>query len=122
MRMIIWIMSIAITLTTTAVLFMNQSSFGRIPRGERLERIRQSPNYKDGEFKNLHETQLMTSGKGRFRSMWGFIFKKKEGLRPLQDIAVVKTELRKIASDKDALVWFGHSSYLYTIRWKANIS
>lgn len=116
--MIIWIMSIAITLTTTAVLFMNQSSFGRIPRGERLERIRQSPNYKDGEFKNLHETQLMTSGKGRFRSMWDFIFKKKEGLRPLQDIAVIKTELRKIASDKDALVWFGHSSYLIQLDGK----
>lgn len=116
--MIIWIISIAIALTTTAVLFMNQSSFGRIPKGERLERIKHSPNYKDGEFKNLHETQLMASGKGKLRSMWDFIFKKKEGLRPLQDIAVIKTELRKIAPDKAALVWFGHSSYFIQLDGK----
>ena len=30
--------------------FVNQPSFGRAPQGERLERIKKSPHYKDGEF------------------------------------------------------------------------
>lgn len=33
--------------------FVNQPSFGRAPQGERLERIKKSPHYKDGEFRNL---------------------------------------------------------------------
>ena len=36
--------------------FVNQPSFGRAPQGERLERIKKSPHYKDGEFRNLHST------------------------------------------------------------------
>lgn len=45
--------------------FVNQPSFGRAPQGERLERIKKSPHYKDGEFRNLHSTMMMTSQKGR---------------------------------------------------------
>ena len=30
--------------------FVNQPSFGRAPQGERLERIKKSPHYKDGDF------------------------------------------------------------------------
>lgn len=41
--------------------FVNQPSFGRAPQGERLERIKKSPHYKDGEFRNLHSTMMMTS-------------------------------------------------------------
>ena len=29
--------------------FVNQPSFGRAPQGERLERIKKSPHYKDGD-------------------------------------------------------------------------
>ena len=38
--------------------FVNQPSFGRAPQGERLERIKKSPHYKDGEFRNLHQLLL----------------------------------------------------------------
>ncbi|MCR4575147.1 MAG: hypothetical protein K5787_15415, partial [Lentisphaeria bacterium] len=36
-------------------------SFGRLPSGKRLERIRQSPNYVDGEFRYPVKTEVMTS-------------------------------------------------------------
>lgn len=55
--------------------FVNQPSFGRAPQGERLERIKKSPHYKDGEFRNLHSTMMMTSQKGRLGAFWGFLFK-----------------------------------------------
>lgn len=93
-------------------MFVSQPSFGRTPQGERLERIKKSPHYKDGEFRNLHNTVLMTVRRGRMGAMWDFIFKKQEGLRPEKEIPVVKTDLKKLDKDENLLVWFGHSSYL----------
>ena len=49
--MIILIFLVAIILIV--VLFMRQSMFGNVPAGERLERIKKSPNFKDGKFQNL---------------------------------------------------------------------
>ena len=92
--------------------FVNQPSFGRAPQGERLERIKKSPHYKDGEFRNLHSTMMMTSQKGRLGAFWGFLFKKETDLRPETEIPVIKTDLSKISKDENVLVWFGHSSYL----------
>ena len=117
-------MFIGILLITVAVFaligvaFINQASFGKLPQGKRLERIRQSPHYKDGVFQNLHETVMMTSDKSRFRSILDFLFRKVEGLRPEKEIPVIKTNLRGISNSKDVLVWFGHSSYLIQIDGK----
>lgn len=32
------------------LIILNLPAFGRLPRGSRLERILQSPNYRDGQF------------------------------------------------------------------------
>ena len=98
--------------------FVNQPSFGRAPQGERLERIKKSPHYKDGEFRNLHSTMMMTSQKGRLGAFWGFLFKKETDLRPEKEIPVIKTDLSKISKDENVLVWFGHSSYFIQIDGK----
>ena len=112
-RMIIGCILVIIALmAVSVVIFINQPSFGRTPRGERLERVMKSPNYRNGEFKNLHETLLMTSDRGRFSGIWEFIFKKIDGLRPEQAVKTTKTDLRKIDRNEEILVWFGHSSYL----------
>ncbi len=42
------ILSILFILGDAGVLFLSQEKFGHIPRGKRLERIKQSPNY-DGK-------------------------------------------------------------------------
>ena len=118
-RMIIGIMlSIVVILVIAGVAFMNQPSFGRAPRGERLERIKKSPHYKDGKFHNLHPTLMMTSRKGRFGTMWDFLFKKEKGVRPDKEIPVIKTDLNKLAGNDNVLVWFGHSSYFIQIDGK----
>ncbi|UYU72401.1 MBL fold metallo-hydrolase, partial [Bacteroides thetaiotaomicron] len=101
------IIGIATLLTVAVALFINQPSFGRTPRGERLERVKQSPNYRNGAFQNLHETTLMTSDRGRFEGILDFLFRKIEGLRPEQPVKAVKTDLRKIGKDEEVLVWFG---------------
>lgn len=71
--------------------------FRETARGERLERIKQSPHYKNGEFKNLHHTVMMTSDKGRLQTMWDFLFRKTEGVRPEKPLPVIKTNLKEIS-------------------------
>lgn len=111
--MYIWIALLVISaIALTGYLFLNSPRFGRLPRGERLERIKQSPHYKDGEFRNMHHTVMMTSDKRRLQIIWEFLFRKIGELRPDKPLLVIKTNLKEISRDKDMLVWFGHSSYL----------
>lgn len=113
LRMIIGsILAIMVLAVPAGVLFMNQPSFGRTPRGERLERIKRSPHYRDGSFHNEREVPMFTSDKSRIKGMLEFLFRKKEGLRPEKPLPVIKTDLKKMPIDENVLVWFGHSSYL----------
>lgn len=118
-RMIIGIVaSIVVIIAVAGMVFVNQPRFGRLPQGERLERIKKSPHYKDGQFQNLHSTLMMTSQKGRIGTFWGFLFKKEVGLRPEKAMPVIKTDLKNMGRDENVLVWFGHSSYFIQIDGK----
>lgn len=105
-------------LTAGGILFIHQPSFGRLPQGERLKRIRQSPQYRNGEFQNQHPTTLMTSDKGRWQTLWNFLFNKPAGLSPDRPIPAIKTALHRLPVDSDLMVWFGHSSYLLQLSGK----
>ena len=99
-------------------IFINQPSFGSLPQGARLERIKRSPHYRDGQFNNLHPTQMMTSDEGRFGAMLSFLFRKTENLRPENEVPVIKTDLHKLGRDENVLIWFGHSSYFIQVDGK----
>lgn len=109
---IVYTLAVIASLAVAALIFINQPRFGRTPRGERLERIKNSPNFRNGAFMNLHETPLMTSDKGRIEGLIHFLFRKKEGLRPELPVEAIKTDLGKIQKEEEVLIWFGHSSYL----------
>lgn len=111
-KMIICI-SIFIVLVLTVIIVLNHPAFGRTPRGERLVRIERSPNYKKGQFVNQEPTPFMTTDKSRWRIMWDNLTEKKpDNLVPSESIHAVKTDLKQLDLSKDAVVWFGHSSYL----------
>jgi L-ascorbate metabolism protein UlaG (beta-lactamase superfamily) len=113
LKRIMFIAFITIAVLVGAVMiFINQPNFGKIPSGSRLEQIKNSVNYKDGKFQNLHETPQITSDKGYLRIMIDFLFKKKERLHPEIALPVVETNLHELDKNADVLVWFGHSSYL----------
>ena len=65
-----------------------------------------------GQFRNLHPTPQMTSDKGFAGSMWGILFGSKERREPASALPVLKPDLHRLERAEDALVWFGHSSYL----------
>ncbi len=93
------------------LLFLRSAPFGNLPRGERLQRVQASPNYRDGKFRNQSPTLQLTSDKNLFQNLIGFIFDKKERVRPRGEIPVKKTDLKHLSPDAEVVVWFGHGSY-----------
>lgn len=106
-----WIIPLVIIfLLAGVILFINQPQFGKIPDGKRLDRIRKSPNYRDGKFQNQNITPQITSKNGFAGAMIEFLFNKKERNIPTSEIPSIKVDLHKINRNEDILVWFGHSS------------
>ncbi|EOR95916.1 Outer membrane protein romA [Arcticibacter svalbardensis MN12-7] len=97
------------------LIFMRQPQFGKSPSGKRLELMKQSPNYKDGAFQNIHNTPQLTKGYSYSMILYEFIFKVNPRLCPVDSLPSVKTDLLNLPPDKDVLVWFGHSSYFMQI-------
>lgn len=96
---------------------MLQKSFGKLPAGSRLERIKKSKHYRDGKFQNLSETKMMASDTSYFslaRKLFGKgIDRMPEGILP-----AVKTNLKALTDEGPTIIWFGHSSYLIRIMGK----
>ena len=100
------------------VSFLNQPKFGRLPKGERLERIKKSPNYRNGKFYNLSETPKFTSNKSTSSILIDFLFKKEKDVRPEKPIPSIKTDLKALCSSQNVVVWLGHSAYFMKLDGK----
>lgn len=111
-------LSIIIAIVVIVYLFMQQPKFGKAAAGERLQRIRNSPNYKDGRFQNIHHTPNLTEGVSYTSVLKEFFFTKHERKIPAGIIPSVKTDLLKLPATDDLMVWFGHSSYFIQIDGK----
>lgn len=109
--MLLGLLIVVVAIVVAAAAYMNHPKFGRSPEGERLERIRKSPGYRDGAFRNRHPAPQIASGKSRLRVMMDFLFEKRERNRPEGALPVVRTDLKKLGREEELLVWFGHSSY-----------
>jgi len=108
-----------IALVFMAVLaFIRLPGFGQPPSGERLDRIKQSPNYKNGQFQNLSPTPAIAEDTNFYRVLKEFIFNKSKRIRPGGSIPSRKTNLHSLPPGQDVLVWFGHSSYFIQLDGK----
>jgi len=102
----------------TVYLYMRLPMFGREPSGNRLERIRQSPHYRDGSFQNLSHTPALTEGMTYSAVMKEFFLKDKSRSRPKAPVPSKKTDLKHLRPEENVLVWFGHSSYFMQVDGK----
>jgi L-ascorbate metabolism protein UlaG (beta-lactamase superfamily) len=100
------------------VLFMMQSTFGKLPSGKRLECIKRSPNYKNGQFQNLSHTPNLAEGVSYYTVFSKFFFGKSKRSMPAQPLPSQKHDLLHLDQKEDALVWFGHSSYFTQVDGK----
>ena len=115
-KRIIMVFATVLLVVITIFIFVHTPKFGKIPSGERLERIEKSPNYKNGKFQNLNPTPQMTNEKGGFAILKEML--KAKNRKPQQAIPSVKTDLLHLPSEENVLVWFGHSSYFLQIDGK----
>src|SRR5688500_559573 len=99
-------------------IFFALPKFGKSPTGDRLIKIKASPNFKNGSFQNQSVTPDLTEGATYFSVLKKFIFEKKQRNKPVDAIPSIKTDLLNLDPAKDVLVWFGHSSYFMQIDGK----
>lgn len=85
--------------------------FGKAPGGERLDRLKKSPNYRDGAFQNLSHTPPLKEGVSYYEVMKKFFFGKSKRVQPVMPVPAVKSDLGSLSALEDVIVWFGHSSY-----------
>lgn len=116
--MFLGIIGLAVLLVLGVFLFMQHPMFGKNPAGERLERIKQSANYKDGKFHNQSPTQMLVSDKSKVRALWDFLFIQVKDLNPSKKLPAIKTDLKNLDLQEDVLVWMGHSSLYLQLNGK----
>ncbi|MDR1044480.1 MAG: MBL fold metallo-hydrolase [Candidatus Adiutrix sp.] len=92
-------------------MFLRQTKFGLNPQGDHLARMAQSPNYRDGEFKNSIQRPPVINSDGRLKSFWNFLFSERERAAPVQDVPSQKPDLKGLDRNREVVVWLGHSSF-----------
>ena len=92
--------------------------FGKMPSGERLVKIQQSPNYRDGAFQNQSDTPQLTDGGTYPKIIRQMLFGRPKHSSPKGEIPSLKTDLLALDPLDNCLVWFGHSSYFMQIDGK----
>lgn len=110
-KMLLALLIVSIVLVLSAVLYVKQPQFGSLPAGERLEKIKKSPNYSDEQFQNLVPTPVVIRENNSISSFVKFLFTKKEEQTPKDPIPGRKTNLMALDLKQDIVVWLGHSSY-----------
>jgi len=105
------ILIVLFLLVVSVRLFMQQKQFGKDPSGKKLELVRLSSNYRDGAFQNPMPTDMMLKDTSYLKLIWES-FNKPASVKPPKELPSIKTDLKNLADEKPAIVWFGHSSYL----------
>ena len=118
MKTAIIILSILALLVVAVVAVLQHPAFGRRMSAERKARIEASPNYRDGMFQNQQPTPQFTGDHNTLKAMWTMLMRRDSNRVPIEPIPAVITNLKSMPKDRDWLVWFGHSSYLFCLSGK----
>ena len=118
MKIFLIILAVVAAIAITVALVLRHPAFGRKMSKERQARIEASPNYRDGMFQNEEETPQFTGDKSPMTMLWEFLVHRPKDRVPKEAIPAVKTDLRSLPTDRDWLVWFGHSSYMFCLNGK----
>lgn len=98
--------------------YLQHPKFGKLPEGGCLERIEQSPHYKDGEFRNLVPTPMFADDRSFVSVLVSNLLSRPQRLQPTAALPTVKTDLKALDGGSDTVVWLGHSTYFVQIGGK----
>lgn len=93
-------------------------TIGAYPTGRRLQKIQNSPNYKNNSFQNLVETPMRPADVSMTTLLKDFFFNRSKQANPSHPLPFIKTSLKRINNSEPTIVWFGHSGYLINIKGK----
>ena len=118
MKIFLIILAVVAVVAITAILVLRHPAFGRKMSDSRKARIEASPNYRDGMFQNEEPTPQFTTDKSPMAMLWEFFVHYPKDRVPKEPLPAVKTDLKNLPTDRDWLVWFGHSSYMFCLNGK----
>lgn len=118
MKIMIGILIIVAVLAAAILLFLQHPKFGKLPSGKRLERIKNSPHYKNGQFDNINLTPQLAEDTSMPEVLFRFLFSKNINVEPKQKFNFTKTDLKNLNPTENIYVWMGHSSYFIQIDGK----
>ena len=98
--------------------FLAQEKFGALPEGEALSRIKASPNYVDGEFRNLIARPVLSDGSTLPGTFFRFLLKKRDPSVQPHAVPSQRPDFRALEHAGDTLVWLGHSSFFLQLGGK----
>ncbi len=98
--------------------YMQHPKFGQLPKGGHLREIKTSPNYKNGEFRNIEEKPPFTNKANILKILWELNANINKNKKPLRPIPSESTNINNIPPHEDYFIWFGHSSYLLQLNGK----
>lgn len=110
--------SVVALLTGGISLFLRHPLFGKNPSGTRLDKIEQSPHYKQGKFRNHVRKPLLTEGYSMLGEAYKALFHKHPKRAPIDLIPSQKTDLKQLSPEQDVMVWFGHSTVFIQLHGK----
>ncbi|ASW74328.1 beta-lactamase [Chryseobacterium piperi] len=110
-RILFILLGFVAVLSILVYFYMRQSEFGALPEGKRLEMVQASPHYKNGKFRNLVERPVLTEGYNMTKVIYTTLFTDFPNRNPIDSLPSVKTNLKTLNPQENALVWFGHSSF-----------
>lgn len=93
-------------------------TFGSDPWGDRLKRLAQSPNYKNGYFYNIHPTPMWENASTLWMLSYFIVTTHQKNLVPQKKVPFIKSDLMNADCATPKITWFGHSSYLIQYRGK----
>ncbi|KQM66196.1 MBL fold metallo-hydrolase [Pedobacter sp. Leaf216] len=110
------IIYILLSIVVLFIIIINLPVFGRLPKGLRLNKIHQMPNYRDGALQNLSITPMQPEGVSFFTILKAFFFQKNPGKSPDKALPFITPDIAgKTKNNNPEIIWFGHSSYLIKV-------
>ena len=91
-------------------------ALGAAPTGERLARIRRSPNYRDGAFRNPEATSMGTPGTtGQMLRRWLGGHEQRVPPGPMPIVTLTRSDFEQPPASGLRATWLGHSTVLVEI-------
>jgi len=92
-------------LIVSSFIYTQHPLFGKSPSGERLQLIENSPNYRQGQFRNLIEKSGMSEGCSMVVELYKTFIQTIPHRNPIDPIPSIKTNLKTLNPQHDVMVW-----------------